>query len=274
MDVYFISNTVMNFVLLFLVGKVTKSQFRLLRISIGSIAGAVGACILLIMGQLSSIIQVCIGLVGIAPIMVAIAFPHRNLYEFRSQLLHLYFVTSLIGGILTCLIYNKNVMNPRVGSQGDEKTQFSIWMIGVIAVVIIVFMPVIIRIMNHMSNRLQTIYQVTIFLENRMVTVKGLYDTGNHLREPISKKPVTIVEDEVIKTIMEKELEEYNTRIKLIPYRSIGQNQGMLYGLLIDEIEVQVGTEIRRHKDVVIGIYHGTLSSKKEYQAILHEEML
>lgn len=264
----------MNFVLLILVGKITRSQYRLIRIAIGSAVGAIGACVLLVIESLSSTIQVFIGLVGIAPTMVAIAFSHRNLCEYRSQLLHLYFIASVIGGSLTCLIYNRNILNSRMSSQVDKKAQLSIWMLGIIAVLITAFMPIFIRIMNRMNNHLQTIYQVTIHLENQMVTVRGLFDTGNHLREPISKKPVTIVEYEVINTIMEKRLEEYTTRIKMIPYRSIGQNQGMLYGMIVDELEVQIGKEVKRHKNVVIGIYHGTLSSKKEYQAILHEEML
>ena len=103
---------------------------------------------------------------------------------------------------------------------------------------------------------------------------KALLDTGNHLREPLTNRPVIIVEKTLLKQIMTRELLEYTTRIKVIPYRSIGKEHGTMYGLVLDGLEVTVDNVVHKHEDVVACVYEGTLSSKKDYQLILHEELM
>ena len=83
-----------------------------------------------------------------------------------------------------------------------------------------------------------------------------------------------IVEKELLQRLFTKELLEYSTRVKVIPFRSIGKDHGTLYGIMLDSMTVVVDEEEHRYENVIACLYEGTLSSKKDYQIILHEELL
>ena len=98
--------------------------------------------------------------------------------------------------------------------------------------------------------------------------MKGLLDTGNGLREPISKKAVCIVGRDAfqIKFLPEK--------FRAIPYHSVGKENGILYGyemdcLLIDTDEKRVIVE-----RPMIGLSEVPIGSPDTYQMILQPELL
>ena len=108
---------------------------------------------------------------------------------------------------------------------------------------------------------------VTIFWEGKQIDCTGLLDTGNALREPMTGKPVMIVEQTLF---TEHEISLPNDRCFLIPFRSIGRSNGMLRGILVEECWIGQAEQKKRYRKVMLGIYHGKLSPRAEYQVILH----
>ncbi len=98
-----------------------------------------------------------------------------------------------------------------------------------------------------------------------------MLDSGNHLKDPISKKPVSIVESQWILP-MERQKKEEN--IKLIPYHSIGKNHGMMRGFVGDKLVIKRERDFAVIKRPVIGISENPLSDKGDYQMILSPALL
>lgn len=111
---------------------------------------------------------------------------------------------------------------------------------------------------------------VLIRVGEKMISCRGLMDSGNSLFEPISKRPVVIVEGQL--------LEKNQVKIPakgffVIPYHAIGTEKGILKGVLADELEVLGEQGEKRWRKVMLGVYEGKLSAKGEYQVILHPKL-
>lgn len=110
----------------------------------------------------------------------------------------------------------------------------------------------------------------------------GYVDTGNNLKEPFSGKPVVIVEKKLFemgedaKDICSKDLEKLQellgNRIVLIPYNSIGQEHGVLIGVIPDEFYVSENKSTWIKKDVAIALYDKKISNR--YSALLGPDLI
>ena len=102
------------------------------------------------------------------------------------------------------------------------------------------------------------------------ISVRALLDTGNRLVEPISGKPVCIVDEEILaKLTLENPL-----FFRAIPFRSVGCEKGMVYGVQIPKVHIEEEGRTYTVMDVICaGIGH-KLSARNEYQMIIHPEVL
>lgn len=114
--------------------------------------------------------------------------------------------------------------------------------------------------------------------------IKSLIDSGNLLKDPISGKDVIVVEEKVIKDMFEIEylnvlrnitscryigdIDKCKYKIKIIPFNSLGNPSGMLCGIKPDKVKIFFDGEVLL-KDVILGIYFGTLNSSDEYSSII-----
>ena len=116
----------------------------------------------------------------------------------------------------------------------------------------------------------ERIYKVTINLKGKEVILKGLLDSGNALREQTTNKGVTIVEKHMLKEFFNVHID----KIYIIPFKSLGKDEGMLYGIQVDELVISHAKFEKKTKEAIIGIYNGRLSNDNRYNAILHSECL
>ncbi len=112
---------------------------------------------------------------------------------------------------------------------------------------------------------------VTITENGEHIELKALFDTGNSLTEPMSQKPVSIIEEnETIKLWLAAQPERY----RVIPFRSIGKEHGILEGTMVDELIIWKKDRQIVHKDVIVALYKGKLSKDGSYQMILNQGLL
>lgn len=122
-----------------------------------------------------------------------------------------------------------------------------------------------------------------------------MLDTGNMLKDPISDMPVIIVQKKVLKDILPNivldnlskivggdvpkevyndENLQYITKFRLIPFSSIGKENGILLGFKARKIEIEQ-EEIKKEMDnVIVGIYENNLSKRNEYNALISLDLL
>ncbi len=108
--------------------------------------------------------------------------------------------------------------------------------------------------------------------DGRRMTVQGIVDTGNSLREPISKKPVSVLEKEVFERLYEGEKEPSGFRA--IPYRSVGCERGIMKGYQIPELTIEQGGIKKVCRNVYVAVSEKAVSSTKSYQMLIHPELL
>lgn len=94
----------------------------------------------------------------------------------------------------------------------------------------------------------------------KKVTVEALIDSGNSLVEPISKKPVCIVERSLYDFLFQGQTNGF----RVIPYHSIGKTKGILPGYLLSDLWIKRGGPDIHRKDIYVAICDEQIRSCKE----------
>lgn len=95
-------------------------------------------------------------------------------------------------------------------------------------------------------------------------------DTGNSLREPVSGRPVSVVEEECFLKLSGIKAPE---KLKAIPYHSVGRDNGIMEGYEVPEIIIKGREENIRWQKVIVGISRNKISASGKYQMILHPDL-
>ena len=117
-----------------------------------------------------------------------------------------------------------------------------------------------------------------------------MIDTGNMLKDPITGAPVVVVEKEILQDIIprgvlehlekwmggeqideefRKENIEYMSKLRVIPFTSLGKQNGMLIGLKANKLILEKEEEVEEIKNIIIGIYDKPFSKKGNYHALI-----
>ena len=111
--------------------------------------------------------------------------------------------------------------------------------------------------------------EVQLFCGKENTKITALFDSGNRLLEPLTGRPVSIADSAVILPLLEDGWEEKRGFL-MIPYHSIGKEQGWLRGVVIDSMKVRTGKNTAVYRRPVIAVYEGQVSAGGQYQMILH----
>jgi stage II sporulation protein GA (sporulation sigma-E factor processing peptidase) len=71
-----------------------------------------------------------------------------------------------------------------------------------------------------------------------------------------------------------KEESDFSKRVRVIPYESVGKQNGILIGFRPDKVEISEGNKKIVINDVVIGIYNFKLSKDDSYQGLLNPDLM
>lgn len=192
-------------------------------------------------------------------LMSKIILPRRKKRYFPQALFLALFYGFVLSGILRTVFAKWNVF------LGKPHTMTAV-LAGVYLCV-----QIGIVVMKKWRNRAErVICDVTIYSAGQKMTVKALVDTGNSLTEPLSKKPVCIMEEAYLaKITLENPL-----FFRAIPYRSVGCEQGILYGVEIPKIQFVYDHTLYTAEHVVCAAAPGKVSTKDTYRMILHPALL
>lgn len=253
LDLVFLENFLMDFILLLMVGKMIHKTICLPRLLAAAFLGGISAAVLCLLHPQFVLLQVCNLIAGLC--MLLLSYPLKRL-EYLPALLFLYGSAFVLEGMLRFL-------GRFIGSRGQHRLYFLLgtglfgWL----------FFHSLWKQIQRQKQKEELLLPVTILWEGKQIDCTGLLDTGNALREPTTGKPVMIVEQTLF---TEHEISLPNDRCFLIPFRSIGRSNGMLRGILAEECWIGQAEQKKRYRKVMLGIYHGKLSHKAEYQVILH----
>jgi len=280
-DIIFLENLFMNYIILFATSIITKIKTRHLRLLSSSFIGSIYA-VMLYMNILKIITTNVILKCLLSIIMIYIAFNPKKIKIFLKELIIFYLTSFTFGGVTFSLIYFLNSENILIHNGIlIGRNQIKIILLGgIIGFLIITYS---FKNIKGKISKKNMLCNMKISINKKYTNIKAIIDTGNFLKEPISKTPVIIVEKEILQKIIPNyilnnlnniitgeiiELGDYVSKIKFIPYNSLGKQNGMLIGIKADEVLVDYEEKNILVKDIIIGIYDGNLCKNKKYRRV------
>ncbi|CCQ95840.1 putative Peptidase U4 sporulation factor SpoIIGA [[Clostridium] ultunense Esp] len=288
-----VENIIINYIILYVTEKITRTKTSKLRLFIAATIGSLYTLVvffpnLRFMGKF--IIKF-----SISVLMIILAFNPEKFNLFLKQLSAFYLTSFVFAGTVIGIFYiisNKFTIVKFSFKNSKELIKFLTLGIG-LAIILIRNI-----IKNHLIriNKENCLTNITISLNSKETDLIALIDTGNSLKEPISQKPVIIAEYNALKTILPelvnkaymdnkdldlnfiaKIMEEIGDEIKLrlIPFKSLGNDNGILIGFIPDSIKVYLANETKKlTEDIIVAIYNDKLATDEQYNGLLHPEIL
>ena len=289
-DILFFENLLANCLILKLTSAISGIALKTIRMIFASSLGALYAVITVVIPN-KAFLSALMTRIIVSTLMTLIAFKIRTVSEFMRRWGMMLLSAFLLAG---CTYALSSFMDggavSRAGfmyisPQGILKAfLFS-------AGLCIVLVRPIGRILSGKAFKEGSIIQVYLRVGDKSVRFHALIDTGNSLIDPITGYPVMVVEVDSVKAILPDEVYEsvisnnmrlysgneessWFKRFHLIPFKSIGKENGMLTGFRPDNIRIGQEGSLKEINDVIVGICGMKLSGSDKYSALVGPAML
>lgn len=273
LDVIFLENLFINYLILSLTKKFSKKNSKSIRLFLGALLGS--SYVLLFFLLPYKIIHELFTKLILSFLIIYMAFMPKTLKEFLRILAIFYLISFSLGGTILAILYM------------TKYNLYNFW-IGILIAVLLLYTNWDYIIKKAKEEK--TAYNLKVELFEKQAEIKGLLDTGNRLYDPLSKSPVIVIDVSAIKDLIPENLEsvieeknldlykvfevlkeeKWKSKIRLIPYTSVGQSRGMMLGFKPDKVLIE-GKEI---KDVIIGVYKSNIDKYGSYEALIGPEVL
>lgn len=246
-DIYFLINFSMDFLCLFLCAKLLSVPFFFGRALISAALGGLYAILALFL-ELTPLPSLLVDL-SVCALLCAVAFFRRG--QARGTLIStpvFLAVSMLLGGVMTSLFYLLNRLELPLSDV--EPDGLSAWGFAILAAI-----SGLITYLSERFFRRRTAARratITVSLLGRTVTLVGLCDSGNLLRDPLSGKSCIVVDADACRVLLPPLLceaakrgktpppelsRDLLARIRLIPTHT-ATGEALLIALRADEIQV------------------------------------
>ena len=285
-DVVFLENLVMNSIILVASGIILKKKMKWIRIILASSLGAIYT----IIGYIS-VLEIYSNLilkVILSILIIYIAFNPQTVKQLWKDVLIFYLTSFVFGGVAFALIY---VVKPQdiLMKNGLFLGTYPLKTVLLAAIVAFIILIAAFAIVKTKFSKKDMFCEVEVELNNKKIKTRAMIDTGNLLKEPITNTPVIVLEHTLLYECVPKEIldnlesilggelvkipeeirNEYISKLKLIPFASLGKQNGMLVGIKADSLKIIQDDQEKENKNVIIGIYNKSLTKRGEYRALI-----
>ncbi len=290
-DVVLIENLLMNYIILFATAIILKLQVKQIRLITGSLVGAIYTIISYVSG-LKIYSNFFLKLI-LSIIIIYISFNPKSLKKLLKFTLIFYLTSFVFGGAAFALIY---VVKPQelLKNNGLILNSKSLRVIFISAIIAFIVIIIGFKIVKNKISAKDMYCDIEIKINNKKIQTKAMIDTGNFLKEPITNTPVIVVEHTLLYECIPKEIlnhiedilggdfseipdsvrKEYISKLKVIPFSSLGKQNGMLLGIKPEGVIIKNEEEEKENNNVIIGIYNKSLTKRGEYRALLGIEIM
>lgn len=292
LDIVFVENILMNYIIIFATCVVLKSECKKFRMFIASCVGAVYTVVMYlnIIPIYSNFFMKFILSIAI----VYISFKPKSFKRLLKDLVVFYLVSFAFGGCVFALMY---FFKPQMAEirNGVFVGSYPIKVALVGALIAFVIVQISFKLVKSKLCKKDVIYKVQLIIEDKAIDIQALLDTGNLLKDPITGFPVIIVERTCLTTVISEKIlnnidkilggdiddltkdVEFNqtiSRFRMIPFSSLGKQNGLLLGIKVDSVKVILDEKIVEVNNAIIGIYDKSFTKNGAYTAIFGLDML
>lgn len=268
LDIYFLENLIMNYLVMDMTGRVLQLIPSRKRMLAAAILGAAGACAVILTPIHKSLLLNVIYGFCICSVMARTVFGRKKTTAAWKQNCTVC-ITSLTLGCLWQFLREAGLPFWMAVSVG--------WLLAALLV----------KFYKISAGRTQYFYEVKLRRGEKSVCLTAFLDSGNQLYQPGSQKPVHILDySQICVLLTEAEISELDALLDFrsvknpsgiftyIPYRAIGNKRGMLPVVRLDEICITRGENVKYTKGILAAVSKEAVSSRGEYQMILHPQIL
>lgn len=202
-DLIIMLNFILDFLLLMSLSLILKRNASIFRITLGALIGGVSIIFLFI--NVNSV-ELFFYKVIISLVMILVSFGFKNIKFTIKNIIYLYLLSIILGGTLYFI-------NDELAYKSEGliffHNGFSINFLIIIIISPIILFWYVKSIRNH-KEKISRLYEVSItFLNGKKVMLTALLDTGNNLYDPYKKRPIIVINKDVLK--------DYHPRCILVP---------------------------------------------------------
>lgn len=291
LDIVLLENICMNYIILYATGLINKVKINNIRIFLSSLLGSTYAVMSFI--SVLEIYSTIILKLILSISMIYLAYKPKNLKTLIKETIIFYLSSFALGGAAFFLLYFIRPQDILIRNGVYIGTYpIKIALLGGIVGFIII--NISFKIIKGKLNRKNMFCDIEIYFIDKISKVKAMIDTGNLLKEPITGAPVIVVEKNMLENVIPKNIidnidkiiigdsqeiienldEEYKSRFKVIPFSSLGKQNGILLGFRSDKIIIEYEENKIEENNVIIAIYNQTLSKYEKYTALIGIDLL
>ncbi|ONI38685.1 hypothetical protein AN639_07335 [Candidatus Epulonipiscium fishelsonii] len=128
-------------------------------------------------------------------------------------------------------------------------------------------------------------------IENSLINLTGIIDTGNTLYTMFSKHPVIVVSLDKVNNYLNYEIQELvrnletaknieevlinrPRKVQLIPFESVGCKSGLLVGIEVKDLKIIKGNKTYLHKSSIIGLCSTPVFKDDKYSVLIHPDLI
>lgn len=287
LDIIFLENLCINCIILLATAIICKNTISITRILLSSLIGSIYAVVVYL--SIAQIFSNIVLKILLSVCMVHIAYNSKSIKTLLKQLLIFYLTSFTFGGVAFALLYFVKPQEILIKNGVLIGTYpIKIALTGVI----VGFIIITIAFKNYKKrlSKKDMFCDITVNFKDKFKTIKAMIDTGNLLKEPLSGSPVVVVEKEELQDIIPKEildniekiisgecninLDEYSPKFRVIPFTSLGKENGLLLGIKIDNLKIEYDDQENNIKGAIVGIYNKRLTKTNTYNALIGLDMI
>jgi stage II sporulation protein GA (sporulation sigma-E factor processing peptidase) len=298
-DVFWLINAIMDSFILFLTAWMARRKVRWWRFLLGAAIGASYALLLFVHDfaqiGLAWMVKVCMSL-----FIIGVTFAPRGLAEWIRFCALFYLASFVTGGAAYALSAWF-----QGGTSAEDRLVYlgggPVWIMPVKIIFVLSAIPLLYILgktswkrLLQLRGREEHLWHVEVVLCGQSFSLQGLLDTGNSLTDPISRLPVAVADWRVFRPLLpsrivqayeqgrdpvselgESEIDEdWQSRLRIVPYRGVGSTTGMLLAFRPDRCVCQRDQQFHVYEKVLIALNPKGLSVDGTYQMILHPAFL
>lgn len=289
LDLIILENFCMNYLILFTTGKLLNRAVKKSRIVMASFIGVIYVFSLYF--NFSNLV-LNLSKIVMGAILVKLSFNSNKFVKVFKELIVFFMVSFIYAG---CTLGFVHFFKPKViyivnGIIIGGEYIFELVIISAIVSYALIKMSMKLIKMKQKLNKRDMLCNIELFNRGKSVKLTALLDTGNLLTDPVSKDPVVIVDKKTAKKLFDEDYfnridtligggdfskdEFCDARLKIIPYISVGNKNGIMVAYKIDKMKVEYQDEINEIDDVLIGFYNDALSINNKYSALIGLQIL
>lgn len=211
-DIILLINFIIDLLLLLSVSFLLKRRASITRIIISSSIGSLSTLLLFVIHN-NFLLLIYKLLISI--IMIIIIFKYNNFHYFKDNLIYLYIISIILGGTIY-LINNQisSINNGLIFTSNNLKINLFL---------LIIITPIIIykylKTTKNYQITYSNYYDIDIYYNDLCIKGTAFLDTGNNLKDPYFKRPIILINKELI-----------NEPVKtfLVPYSVVNNQKGLL----------------------------------------------